>query len=240
MDPANVIAIVKKELRTYFNSPIAYAVLVLFVGLELAVFFNFFFWSRGVADMRPFFELLPVLFLVLIPALTMRIWSEEKSSGTLEVLLTFPLRVGEVVLGKYLAGMVLISCALLLTFGVPITVAALGDLDSGPVIGGYLGALLLGSAYLAVGMAASSMTKNQVLALLMALVACLALWAVGEPFFTKFLTQGSTAFLAKLGTGSRFRSVARGVIDLRDLVYYLSLAGLFLYGNAAILSHRRS
>jgi ABC-2 type transport system permease protein len=192
-----------------------------------------------VADLRGLFDAIPLLMVLLVPALTMRLWAEEAKQGTLEILMTLPVRPFELVLGKFLASWALLGFGLLITAGLPVTVAMLGDLDWGPVAGGYLGALLLGGAYLAVGQFISATTENQILAFIMALVVCLALYAVGADAFASLFSDTTASVLRGLGTASRFRSIARGVIDLRDLIYYLSLTGFFLAASVGALRARR-
>lgn len=221
-------SVAERELRAYFNSPIAYVFLLVFVGTALFTFFNIqAFFSRGQADLRGLFGAIPLLTLLLVPALTMRLWAEETKQGTIETLLTFPVRDFELVAGKFLASWILLSVALLLTMPLAITVSFLGDLDWGPVIGGYIGALLLGAAYLAVGQFVSAVTENQILAFILAFVFCLALYGLGTELFSGLFSDRTAALLRALGTGSRFASIARGVIDLRDLLYYLSLTLFF-------------
>jgi ABC-2 type transport system permease protein len=233
-------AVAGRELRAYFNSPIAYIFLLAFAGSVFLTFFNVnAFFSRGVADLRGLFDSIPLLMVLLVPALTMRLWAEEAKQGTLEVLMTLPARPYELVLGKFLASWALLGVGLLITVGLPITVAVLGDLDWGPVVGGYVGAMLLGGAYLAVGQFISATTENQILAFIMALVVCLALYAVGADAFVGLFSDTTASILRGLGTASRFRSIARGVIDLRDLVYYLSLTGFFLAASVGALRARR-
>jgi ABC-2 type transport system permease protein len=218
-----------RELRSYFNSPIAYVFLLVFLGAALFTFFNLeAFFSRGRADLRGLFEAIPLLMLLLVPALTMRLWAEEEKQGTLEILLTLPAQEHELVGGKFLASWTLLAAGLALTLSLPITVAFLGDLDWGPVAGGYLGGLLLGGAYLAVGQFVSATTENQILSFILALVVCLALYGVGTEAFSGLFPDRTAALLRALATGARFESIARGVIDLRDLLYYLSLTALFL------------
>jgi ABC-2 type transport system permease protein len=221
-------AVTARELRAYFNSPIAYVFLLVFVGAALFTFFNLqAFFARGQADLRGLFDAIPILTLLLVPALTMRLWAEESKQGTIETLLTFPVRDVELVAGKFLASWILLGVALLLTLPLAVTVSMLGNLDWGPVIGGYVGALLLGAAYLAVGQFISAVTENQILAFIMAFVVCLALYGLGSELFSGLFADRTAALLRALGTGSRFESIARGVIDLRDLVYYLSLTVFF-------------
>ena len=229
-----------RELRAYFNSPIAYVFLMVFVGSALFTFFNLGgFFSRGRADLRGLFEAIPLLMLLLVPALTMRLWSEEEKQGTLEVLLTLPVKEHQLVAGKFLASWTLLAVGLALSLGLPLTVAWLGDLDLGPVVGGYLGALLLGAAYLAVGQFVSATTENQILSFILALVVCLALYGLGTEAITALFSDHTAAVLRSLGTGSRFESIARGVIDLRDLLYYLSVTGFFLALSIGTLRAKR-
>jgi ABC-2 type transport system permease protein len=194
----------------------------------LFTFFNIqTFFARGQADLRGLFEAIPLLTLLLVPALTMRLWAEETKQGTIETLLTFPVRDAELVAGKFLASWTLLAVALLLTLPLAISVSFLGNLDWGPVIGGYLGALLLGAAYLALGQFISAVTENQILAFILAFVFCLALYGLGTELFSGLFSDRTATLLRALGSGSRFKSIARGVIDLRDLLYYLSLTLFF-------------
>jgi gliding motility-associated transport system permease protein/gliding motility-associatede transport system auxiliary component len=229
-----------RELRAYFNSPIAYVFLLVFVGTALFTFFNVGgFFSRGRADLRGLFESLPGLLLLLVPALTMRLWSEEEKQGTMEILLTFPAREHELVAGKFLASWALLGVGLALTLGLPVTVAILGDLDWGPVLGGYLGAVLLGAAYLSVGQFISATTENQILSFILALVVCMGLYGLGTEAFAGLFPDRTASLLRSLGTGSRFESIARGVIDLRDLLYYASLTVFFLALSVGALRTKR-
>ncbi|HEY2955250.1 MAG TPA: ABC transporter permease [Candidatus Eisenbacteria bacterium] len=230
-------AVAARELRAYFDSPIAYVFLTVFAGAALFTFFNLQgFYTRGVADLRGLFGPLPLLMILLVPAVTMRLWAEEQKQGTLEVLLTLPVRDYQLVAGKFVASWTLLACGLALTAVLPLSVAFLGKLDWGPVVGGYVGALLLGAAYLAVGQFVSATTENQILAFILALTVCLALYGVGTESFAGLFSDRTAAALRALGTGSRFESVARGVIDLRDLLYYASLSLFFL--TACVLAVR--
>ena len=235
-----ILAITRKELHSYFGSPMA----LIFVGAFLAATLFTFFWadaffSRGVADVRPLFRWMPILTIFLVAALTMRQWSEEQQTGTLEILLTLPARQVQLVLGKFLAAMGLVVVALALTFFLPITVALLGDLDWGPVFGGYLAAILMAAAYVAIGLFISSRTNNQIVALLMTVVVGGLFYLVGSPGVTAFFGDRVAEVMRAIGSGSRFESIQRGVIDLRDLVYYLSLCGLFLTLNVISLDSLR-
>ncbi len=233
-------SIAMRELRAYFNSPIAYVFLLAFGGSSMFAFFyvNAFF-ARGQADLRGLFSALPLLTLLLVPALTMRLWAEEAKTGTLELLLTLPAKDVELVWGKFLASWALLAVGLVITMPLAITVSALGNLDWGPVFGGYLGALLLGAAYLAVGQFVSAMTENQILAFILALVMCIVLYGLGTEMITGVFPDRTATILRALGTGSRFQSIARGVIDLRDLLYYVSLTLFFLGLGIGVLRAKR-
>ena len=235
-----VRSVATRELRSYFNSPIAYVFLLVFAGTALFTFFNInAFFVRGQTDLRALFESIPFLTLLLVPALSMRLWAEEAKSGTMELLLTLPAREVELVSGKFLASWGLLGVGLALTLPLAMTVSTLGNLDWGPVIGGYIGALLLGAAYLSVGQFVSALTENQILAFIMALVLCFALYGVGTEAFTGLFPDRTAALFRSLGTGSRFQSIARGVIDLRDVLYYASLSLFFLALSVAALRARR-
>lgn len=233
-------AIVRKELNGYFGSPMA----LIFVGVFLAATLFTFFWvdaffARGIADVRPMFRRMPVLLIFLVAALTMRQWSEEQRSGTLEVLLTLPARPVYLVVGKFLAALLLVIVALALTLFLPITASFLGDLDWGPVVGGYLAAILLASAYIAIGLFVSSRTDNQIVALSLTMLVGGGFYLIGSRDITSFASDGVAEILRGIGSGSRFESIQRGVIDLRDLAYYLSLTVLFLALNVVSLDSKR-
>jgi ABC-2 type transport system permease protein len=237
----SALTIARKELRSYFTSPVA----LIFLGAFLvATLFSFFtgarFFARNIADVRPLFEWLPALMIFLVAAITMRAWSEEQKMGTLEILFTLPLRTRDLVLGKLLAGMALVALALALTLPLPITVAALGDLDWGPVVGGYVGALLLGAAYMTIGMCVSARTDNQIVSLMVTLVIGGLLYLVGSDTVAAFFGNDLGELLRELGSGSRFRSIERGVIDLRDLAYYASLAIFFAVLNVHFLEGKKA
>ena len=235
-----MLAITRKELRSYFGSPMA----LIFVGAFLAATLFAFFWvdtffARGIADVRPLFRWMPVLMVFLVGALTMRQWSEEQNSGTLEILLTLPVPPVKLVLGKFLAVLALVCVALLLTIFLPVTVSLLGDLDWGPVFGGYLASVLLAAAYAAIGLFMSSRTDNQIVSLILTVLVCGLLYLLGSGGVTDFVGGTVGAVLRAIGSGSRFTSIERGVIDLRDLVYYLTVSGVFLSFNVASLQSMR-
>ena len=235
-----MLSITKKELKAYFGSPMA----ALFIGaFLLAALFSFFwletFFARNTADIRPLFRWMPVLMIFLVGALTMRQWSEEQRMGTMEILLTLPVRLWQLVLGKFLAVLALVAVALVLTFGLPVTVSLLGPLDWGPVFGGYLGALLMAAAYIAIGLYLSSRTDNQIVALMMSVLVGGFFYVLGSSDITNFMGNTMGDLFRALGTGSRFASIERGVIDLRDLVYYGSLTAFFLTLNILALDKKR-
>jgi ABC-2 type transport system permease protein len=233
-------ALARKELRAYFGSPMA----LIFVGAFLAATLFSFFWAEGffvrnIADVRPLFSWMPILMILLLSTLTMRQWSEEQRSGTQEVLLTLPVRREALVLGKFIAVMALVALSLALTLFLPITVGLLGSLDWGPVVGGYVAALLLAAAYAAIGLFVSSRTDNQIVALMLSALLCGAFYLLGSTSITNLVGDTPGEILRAIGTGSRFESIERGVIDLRDLIYYLSLTGVFLWLNVFSLDAKR-
>ena len=221
-----------KELAHFFSSPIAYLFLAAFLGVTLFVFFWVeAFFARNIADVRPMFEWLPVLLVFLAAALTMRMWSDERRTGTLELVVTVPATSMEFVIGKFLACWGLLVVGLALTLPLPITVAMLGDLDWGPVLAGYLAAALLGAAYLSIGLFVSARTENQIVALILASFGCAAFYLLGTPTITELFGSTIGDTLRAVGAGSRFESITRGVLDLRDLYFYGSVLAVFLALN---------
>ena len=241
MKPAarNILAIARKELRGYFQSAVALIFLAAFLGV---VVFTFFwvekFFTRNIADIRPMFDWLPLLLIFLVAALSMRLWSEEQRGGTIEILLTLPVPHWQLVIGKFAAGLALIALALALTLGLPITVEMMGDLDWGPVFGGYLAALLLASAYLSIGLCVSAATDNQIVALILTALVCGLLYLPGADDVVRFFGGETGEVLRRISTRGRFESIARGVLDLRDLAYYLSLIGVGLAVNVLLLARK--
>ena len=233
----NVFAIARKEFKEYFGSPMAYIFITVFL-LLVNFFYVWFFFIQGQAEMRSFFGPMPYLFLFMIPAVTMRLWAEERKMGTLEVLMTLPVREAEVVLGKFLASLGLLTVMLALTFNVPVLVSALGDPDWGTIICGYLGSLLMGASFLAIGLFASSLSENQIVAFILGIGICAAMLIVGETFFLLFIPDILVPFFDYLGLGTHFESIGRGIIDTRDIVYYLSVIGVFLFLNLITVENR--
>lgn len=235
MTPALVIS--RREIRTYFNSPVAYIVVPAFTILAAVMFFGFQFFLAGEATLRGFFENMPFLFLFLAPAITMRLLADEKASGTMELLITMPVRDWEVVLGKFLAAMALLTSTLALTLVFAITVRALGPLDRGPAIGGYLGLLLMGGAYVSIGVMSSAFTRSSIVAFIVALVISFILFIIGPAL--QFLPQSMQPLFAFLSIGKHFDSISRGVIDTRDIIYYFSVMGICLLVATLSLESRR-
>lgn len=232
--------VTRKEFRSFFSTPAAY----LFIGAFLTLILFMFFWletffARNIADVRPLFEWLPLLLIFLVAALTMRSWAEERLAGTLESLLTAPVRPLELVLGKFFASLLLVSIALLLTLPLPVTVSLLGPLDWGPVIGGYVATIFLAAGYVAIGLYMSVRTDNSIVALILTSVVCGLFYLIGTETVTTLFGHEAGSWLALLGTGTRFESISRGVLDLRDLYYYCSIVGVFLTLNVFTLEQIR-
>ena len=236
----SISRIARKELAAFFSSPAAFIFFGVFLGVGLFVFFWIeTFFARNIADVRPLFEWMPVLLIFLVAALTMRVWSEERRMGTIEFLLTSPVGPSHFVLGKFLACMALVAIALVLTLPVPVTVALLGPLDWGPVVGAYLATLLLAAAYTSIGLCISARTDNQIVSLITTVLVCGLFYLLGSDALTSLFGNEAGEFLKLLGTGARFESITRGVIDLRDLYYYASILGVFLTLNLFSLEQLR-
>ncbi|WP_198374873.1 ABC transporter permease [Neoroseomonas rubea] len=238
------IAVARRELAAYFATPVAYVFIVIFLMMSGALTFTIGgFFQRGQADLGPFFTFVPWLFLFLVPALTMRLWAEERRLGTIELLLTLPLPQWQAVVGKFLAAWAFCAIALVLTFPLVLTVNYLGDPDNGVILAGYAGCLLVAGAYLAIGAAMSAMTKNQVIAFVLAVAVCFLFAAAGSPVVTEFLSHRIPA-LAEVARGlsltERLNGITRGVIALRDIVFFASFMGFFLFVNAVVLDHRKA
>ncbi|MYC25661.1 MAG: ABC transporter permease subunit [Gammaproteobacteria bacterium] len=232
MNSETLIAVASKELRLFFGSPIGYLFIAAYLGLTLFVFFWVeTFFARNISDVRPMFESLPVLLIFLCSALTMRIWSDERRTGTLEFIVTLPVTPWELVLGKFAACMTLLILSLLLTLPLPISVAVVGNLDWGPVGAAYSAALLLGAAYLSIGLFVSSRSENQIVTLIISVLVCGVFYMLGSTFLTSLVGTNFADFLSELGSGSRFESITRGVLDVTDFYYYISITASFLVLN---------
>jgi ABC-2 type transport system permease protein len=214
------LTIAKREIRTYFNSPIAYIVLTVFLLLAGYLFFGSLFIERQ-AELRSYFNLMPLLLAFIVPAIAMRLIAEEKGSGSLEMLITMPVPDWQVIVGKFLAGMALLAVLVGLTLVYGITVMLVGPLDRGPAIGGYLGVLLMGGAYMSIGVMASTFTRNQIVAFIIAFAISFSLYLFYRllPFTPELIRP----VLSYLSVESHFEAISRGVIDTRDIVYYLSM-----------------
>ena len=241
MRPIWVIA--KRELASYFTSPVAYVFLVIF--LLLTGFFTFTagqFFERGEAGLGAFFSWHPWLYLVLVPAVGMRLWAEERRAGTIELLLTMPIAPWQAILGKFLASWLFLALALVLTFPVIVTVNVLGRPDNGMIVAGYLGSLLLAGAYLALTCLTSALTRNQVVAFILSVVACLFLILAGFNPVTDLLARWASAgfvdTVAAFSVVTHFDGFQKGVIDSRDLLFFLSVMGFSLFATGVVLRNR--
>lgn len=230
-----VAHIFRKEFSTYFLSPIAYIVISIFLLVTGWFFFTTFFILNQ-ADLRNFFSMLPIIFAFVIPAVTMRLFSEELNVGSYETLLTLPVTYLDVVLGKFLASVAFVAAMLLPTGLYAVTVFFLGQLDWGPVVGGYIGALLLGGAFSAVGLFASSLTRNQIISFIIGVAICFSLTLIDRMLF--FLPRGMLGFLGYLGAAHHFQNIAKGIIDSRDILYFLSICFIGLYGAHLVIAEK--
>jgi ABC-2 type transport system permease protein len=242
---ANIKAIMKRELGGYFTSPIAYVFLVIF--LLLTGFFTFTvgnFFERGEASLVSFFTWHPWLYLFLVPAVGMRLWSEERRLGTLELLLTMPLTAWQAILGKFLASWLFLGLALALTFPVVITVNWLGDPDNGVIAAGYVGSFLLAGAYLAISCMTSAMTRNQVISFILSVMICLFLILAGYTPVTDLLTRFAnpivTQVVAAFSVMTHFEGFQRGVLDTRDVIFFASVMGFALFTTGVIIRNQRA
>jgi ABC-2 type transport system permease protein len=242
---ANIYAIMKRELGGYFTSPIAYVFLVIF--LLLTGFFTFTvgnFFERSEASLVSFFTWHPWLYLFLVPAVGMRLWSEERRLGTLELLLTFPITTWQAIIGKFLASWLFLALALVLTFPVVITVNWLGDPDNGVIVAGYVGSLLLAGAYLAISCMTSAMTRNQVISFILSVMICLFLILAGYNPVTDLLTRWANPVIvqtiAAFSVMTHFEGFQRGVLDTRDVIFFASVIGFALFTTGVIIRNQRA
>jgi len=241
---AHIWTIAKRELASYFESPIAYVFIVIF--LLLAGFFTFMvagFFDRGEASLEPFFVWHPWLYLFLVPAIGMRMWSEERRLGTMELLLTMPITPWQAIMGKFLASWLVLALALVLTFPIVVTVNYLGHPDNGVIIAGYVGSFLLAGAYLSISAMTSALTRNQVVSFILAVVICLFLVLVGYPPVTNLIVEWANPWLVQaisaFSVMTHFESIRKGVLDSRDIIFFLSVIGFSLFTTSVILrSHR--
>ncbi|MDX1513302.1 MAG: ABC transporter permease subunit [Gammaproteobacteria bacterium] len=237
--------IFKRELSSYFATPIAYVFLVIFVALSgVFTFYLGGFFERNQADLRPFFQFHPWLYLFLIPALAMRLWAEERRSGTLELLLTLPVTMTQAVLGKFLAAWTFSAIALLLTIPLWITTNYLGNPDNGVIVASYVGSVLMAGAFLSIGACMSALTRNQVIAFVVTAVVCLGFVMSGYPLVLEFVSAWAPDFVVDAVSSfsflSHFSAVSKGVIELRDLIFFVSLMAYWLFANAGIIELKKA
>ncbi len=239
---SNTGVIFRREFAAYFNSPIAYIFIIVFLIINCGLFMTPFFLS-GAADMREFFNNLPLFLIFFIPAVSMRLWAEDKRSGTFELLMTLPMKSSEVMLGKYLAAMVFYLIALAGTLPVPVMLSLLGNPDLGAIVSGYIGAILLGGLYMSVGIFVSGLLRDQITAFILGMLACFVLFLLGMPFVSGTIDGwigGLGSFLSNsLGLMAHYQSLQRGVLELADLAYFLCLTGVFLVLNTLWLEGRK-
>ena len=241
----NIITIAKRELRGYFSSPVAFVFIVIF--LMLSGFFTFMvagFFERGEANLQAFFAWHPWLYLFLVPAVGMRMWSEERRLGTIELLLTMPITPWQAIVGKFLASWIVVALALALTFPVVLTVNYLGSPDNGIILGGYIGSLLMAGSYLAISAMTSAMTRNQVVSFIVAVVISLFLILAGYPPVTNMLVTWASSWLvdgiAAFSVMTHFESIQKGVLDSRDILYFLSVIVFCLFNTSIIIRAHRA
>ena len=230
------LTVAKREIRTYFNSPIAYIVITVFMLLSGYLFFSSLFIERQ-AELRSYFNLMPLLLSFIVPAMAMRLIAEEKGSGSLEMLITMPVRDWQVIVGKFLAGMALLATMVGLTLFYAVTVMLVGPLDKGPAIGGYLGILLVGGAYMAIGVMASTLTRNQIVAFIIGFAISFSLYLFYR--LVPFMPESLRPMLAYLSVESHFDGMSRGIIDSRDVIYYLSVMVVSLVIATVSLESRK-
>lgn len=229
------VQIFKKEFYAYFLSPIAYIVISIFLVVTGWFFFSTFF-IYDLASMRNFFAMMPIIFSFVAPAVTMRLFSEELNVGSYELLLTMPVSIRQVVLGKFLAGTMFMTMMLLPTISYPLTISFLGELDWGPVVGGYIGAFMLAGSFCAVGLFASSLTRNQIIAFIIGLAICFGLTMLSKMLF--FMPETLLGLLSYLGVDMHFANISKGIIDTRDLLYFVSVVFIGLYATHLSIEER--
>lgn len=243
MNVMNVV--LKREFNSYFATPVAYIFIVIFLVLSgVFTFYLGHFFERGQADLSAFFNFIPWLYLVLVPAVAMRLWSEERRSGTIELLMTLPVSTSQIVLAKFLAAWFFIGIALILTFPLWITVNYLGEPDNGVVLAGYIGSWLMSGGFLAVGSCLSALTKNQIIAFILTLVVCFLMVVAGFPIVQDVFSSWAPLWLvdgmAQLSFLTHFEAISRGVIDLRDFAYFLILIFAWLYATVIVVDMKKA
>jgi ABC-2 type transport system permease protein len=232
----NIRIILGKELKSYFIAPIAYIVIAIFLLITGWFFFSTFFLYNQ-ASLRNFFGLLPIIFSFIIPAVTMRLFSEEISVGSYEILMTLPVTFSEVIVGKFLAAVAFVMIMLLPTLSYTITIALLGKLDLGPIIGGYIGAIFLGALFSAIGLLASSLTRNQIIAFIIGMSICFALTLIDKMLF--FLPESLLGILGYIGADFHFQNIAKGILDSRDILYFAGSSFVALYASNLVMQGKK-
>ena len=239
-----VWTIFRRELGAYFVTPVAYVFIVIFLVLAGALtYFMGNFFDRGRADLQPFFIFHPWLYLFLVPAIGMRLWAEERKSGTIELFLTLPVTTAQAVIGKFLAAWAFCGIALLLTFPIWITVNYLGSPDNGVILASYFGSWLMAGSFLAVGAAISALTRNQVIAFVLAVAICFVFAVASNPVVNDFLAHTVPAlgeFTRRIAIIDRFTDFTRGIIALRDVIYFATFIGFFLFLNTVLVDQRKA
>lgn len=240
-----IIAVMRRELRSYFVTPVAYVFLVIFLVLSgILTFYAGDFYDRDIADLQPFFVMHPWLYLMLVPAVSMRMWAEEAKSGTLELLLTLPMTLWQAMLGKFFAAWAFVGLALLLTFPIWITVNYLGSPDNGIIVAGYIGSWLMAGAFLAIGACLSTLTSSQVVAFILTAVVCVLLILAGQSevldFFQGAMPRKLVNGVAHLSMLRHYEAIARGVLDVRDLLYFVLTIAAWLTAGVLVLDLKRS
>lgn len=243
MSPINII--LKRELSAYFATPVAYIFIIIF--LMLSGVFTFYlgrFFEQSQASLSAFFNFIPWLYLVLVPAVAMRLWSEERRSGTIELLMTLPISTSQIVVGKFLAAWLFVGLALVLTFPLWLTVNYLGSPDNGVILAGYIGAWLMAGGFLAIGSCLSAATKNQIIAFILTLVVCFLMVVSGFPIVQDVFSNWAPLWIvdgfATLSFLTHFEAISRGVIDLRDLIYFLVLIAAWLYATVLVVDMKKA
>ena len=242
---AVIRSIARRELQSYFATPLAYVFIVIF--LALAGLFTFYlggFYERGQADLAPFFNFHPWLYLFLVPAIAMRLWAEERKSGSVELLMTLPVTLWQAVLGKFLAAWLFIAVALALTFPLWITVNYLGEPDNGVIVATYLGSLLMAGAFLAIGSCISAANRNQVVAFIITVVICFLFMLAGFPlvldFFSGWLPGQLLDGVGSLSFLTHYAAISKGVLDLRDVLYFVLVIGVWLFATTIVLDLKKA
>ena len=237
-------AVFKREFKGYFTTPLAYVFLVIFLFFSGYLTFKQGFFEARQADMRAFFMNLPLLFVFMVPSTAMRLWAEERKTGSIEVLLTLPITVTQAVLGKFFAAWLFLTVALLLTFPVPITVCYLGNPDIGLIITGYLGSLFMAGGFLAIGCFFSAVSKNQVISFILSVVACAVLVFAGMPttldYLSTFLPAGLVGAIENMSFQTHFESIQRGVLEFKDLSYFVLLILGWIFASSIVLDERKA